>query len=342
METQRISLVQGLAEVLERGKVVQIESGRMTDAEQGYSGAALRRVVAVYEDGTKEAVILKESERKERLTMKTLTDQGHRNTPAAFSLDTETDAPRWMALEDVGSVKIPPPGVDWTPRIAEGLASIHARNLQRGPEMPWLPHADPAYWHYIVTQISVDHVERLMVENKDFRSEFGAYLPDLREKANTFAREMAALYDEKDSLTLTHGDLQTVDGAHIHYVGDKPYLIDFGWCHYAPFYVDLASFFDLEGAKLYYTALTAQGVTLRYDDFYERLRAAFRYSGLSYLFPSLLQWGNGPTEQTGKRLLQMLKIILTGEFPERRIDYSRELFAKLVREHRNDVLGKLQ
>lgn len=335
-----ISLVQGLADVLERGKVVQIVPGIMTDAEQGYSGAALRRVGVEYENGLTETVILKEAERKERLAMKTLTDQGHRNTPAAFSLDKETDAPRWMAIEDVGRVKAPPPGSDWTPRIAEALARIHARNLERGAEMPWLPHADSAYWHYIVTQISVDHVERLMAENPEFCSEFGVYLPDLREKAQAFAREMVALYNEKDSLTLTHGDLQTVDGAHIHYVGGKPYIIDFGWCQYAPFYVDLASFFDREGAKLYYKVLTAQGVTLHYDDFYERLRAAFRYNGLIYLFPSLLQWGNGPTEHTGKRLLQMLKIVLTGEFPERRIDYSARLFAKLVVEHRNGVLGK--
>lgn len=336
-----IAVVQGLAEVLERGKVVQITAGTMTDVEQGYSGAALRRVEVEYENRLTETVILKEAERKERLAMRTLTEQGHRNTPAAFSLDTETDTPRWMAIEDVGRVKTPPPGFDWTPRIADAMARIHARNLQRGAEMPWLPHADSAYWQHLVRQISVDHVERMMAVNPAFHSEFGAYLPDLREKAQAFAREMDALYAEKDSLTLTHGDLQTVDGAHIHYVDDKPVIIDFGWCHYAPFYVDLASFFDQEGAKLYYNALTAQGVTLRYDDFYERLRAAFRYSGLIYLFPSLLQWRNGPTERTGKRLLQMLTTVLTGEFPERRINYSNALFAKLVHEHRNGVLGKL-
>ncbi|NHN32596.1 hypothetical protein [Paenibacillus agricola] len=134
-----------------------------------------------------------------------LTDQGHRNTPAAFSLDMETDVPRWMAIEDLGSVKSPPPGLDWLPRVAEALARIHVRNMQRGSGMLWLPHADRHYWkNYLVTQVSMNHFEALMEQNPKFCREFGAHLPSLREKANAFARDMAALYDEKESLTLTH------------------------------------------------------------------------------------------------------------------------------------------
>jgi len=275
--------------------------------------------------------------------MKTLTDQGHRNTPAAFSQDTEADEPRWMAIEDVGSLKSPPPGTDWSPKIAQALSGIHARNLQRASEMPWLPHADPHYWKdYIVTQVSVDHFEALMEQNPEFDAEFGAYLPSLREKAGAFARDMAALYEEKESLTLTHGDLQTVDGSHVHYYQGKPYFIDFGFCCYAPFYIDLASYFNHEDAKLYYNGLIENGISLRYDDFYERSRAAFRYAGLIYLYPSLRQWSLGPTEATGKRLLQMLKTVLAGEFPERRIDYSNELFTRLLAEHRNGTLHILE
>lgn len=339
MEHNRIIIAQGLAKVLQRGKVRHLEQGFMTDAERGWSGADVRRVEVTYENGLKESMIFKEAALKERMAMKTLTDQGHSNTPAAFSLDIETDEPRWMAIEDLGSVKSPPHGIEWSPKVAEALAKIHARNMQRGSKMLWLPHADHHYWkNYLVTQISVDHFETLMEKNPEFCKEFGAYLPSLREKANAFARDMAALYDEKESLTLTHGDLQSVDGSHVHYFNGMPYFIDFGWCYYAPFYIDLASYFNLEDAKLYYKALIDNGISLRFDDFYERLRVAFRYSGLLYLYPSIIQWSQGPTELTGKRLLQMLKIILTGEFPERRIDYSNELFSKLFVEHKNGTL----
>ncbi|WP_072733081.1 phosphotransferase [Paenibacillus sp. ov031] len=342
MEHNMIIIAQGLAEELQRGKIRHLEQGYMTDAERGWSGADVRRIEVTYENGQKESVIFKEAALKERMAMKTLTDQGHQNTPATFSLDLETDEPRWMAIEDLGSVKSPPPGVEWSPRVAEALARIHALNMHRGSEMLWLPHADRHYWeNYLVTQVSVDHFQTLIEQNPEFYREFGAYLPLLREKANAFARDMVALYDEKESLTLTHGDLQSVDGSHIHYYNGKPYFIDFGWCYYAPFYIDLASYFNLEDAKIYYKELIANGISLSYDDFYERLRAAFRYSGLIYLYPSIRQWSLGPTELTGKRLLHMLKIILTGEFPERRIDYSSKLFSKLLNEHKNGTLHKL-
>jgi hypothetical protein len=342
LSEKMIVIAQGLAEVLQRSKVCHLEQGVMTEAERGWSGAEVRRLEVTYDNGKKENMIFKEAALKERMTMKTLTDQGHQNTPASFSLDLTTNEPRWMALEDVGSIKSPPPGAEGSPRVAKALAAIHARNMGRGSEMPWLPHADRQYWeNHLITQVSVDHFEDLMEKNPEFCKEFGIYLPSLRDQANAFARDMAALYDEKESLTLTHGDLQSVDGSHIHYNNGKPYIIDFGWCYYAPFYIDLASYFNLEDAKHYYNELIANGTPLHYDDFYERWRAAFRYSGLIYLCPSVRQWALGPTELTGKRLLQMLKIVLTGEFPERRINYSNELFAKLLMEHKNGVLHKL-
>lgn len=339
MRHDMLLAAQGLADVLGLGKVLHLEQGSMTEDESGWSGAEVRRVGVTYEEGQRGSMIFKEAALKERLAMERLTDQGHRNTPAAFSPDIETDEPKWMAMEDLGRIKTPPPGPNWTSRVAEALAKIHARNLRRGSEMPWLPHADRKYWEdYFVTQLTVDHFEACAEQNPDFCQEFGAYLPLLREKANIFARDMASLYSEKNSLTLTHGDLQSVDGSHVHYYKGEPYIIDFGFCHYAPFYIDLVGYFNHEDAKMYYNELIANGVSLSYADFYERLRAAFRYSGLIYLYPSINQWSSGPTELTGKRLLQMLKIILTGDFPERKIDYSSQLFSKLLKEHNSGTL----
>lgn len=341
IENERLLLAQGLSDILGYGEVCSVESGNMTEDEQGFSGAEVQRCIALLASGEKIPIIFKMAQKKERMSMKILTDQGHSSAPAAFSLDLIADDPHWMALEDVGRVKSPPGGLDWLPRIADALAGIHANNMGKGADMPWLPHADGDYWRgFLTTRISVDHFEAQMESSADFNREFGAYLPLLRKKADEFADDMTALYDEKAYLTLTHGDLQTIDGAHIHYRDEKPYIIDFGWCYYAPFYIDLASFFGFGEAKLYYDSLVRKGVSLRYGDFEERLRAAYRYNGFIYLCPSVRQWANGPTERTGKRLLQMLRIILTGDFPERRINYSTPVFEKLLAAHAAGTLDR--
>lgn len=83
---------------------------------------------------------------------------------------------------------------------------------------------------------------------------------------------------------------------------------------------------------MYHAALAAQGVSIRYADFEERARAARRYNGFVYLCPSVMDWRDGPTERTGMRLLQALKIILDGDFPERTARYSPALFQRLLAE----------
>lgn len=342
MEHNMTAIAEGLSELLGDGRIDHLDCGNMAEDERGWSGIEVRRVLAVYKNGRTKSLIFKKAVLKERMAMKILTEQGHANTPAAFSLDLKTDGPAWMAMEDLGHNPFPSPDDQtWMPKVSEALAKIHVNNMGKGDQMPWLPHADEACWKdYLLTQISVDHLERKASQNPAFAKEFGRYIPLVQDKAAQFGREMAALYREGDSLTLTHGDLQTVDGAHIYDCSGKPYIIDFGWCYYAPFYIDLASYFTFEDAKLYYKALVSQGFSLQYGDFVERLRAAFRYNGFIYLCPSVMQWGDGPTAYTGKRLLQMLKIILTGEFPERRINYTDQLFAKLLDEHRRGLLDK--
>ena len=129
--------------------------------------------------------------------------------------------------------------------------------------------------------------------------------------------------------------IQMRDGAHIYCCCGTPRIIDFGFCRYAPFYIDLAGWFAREELKLYYDAMNKRGVSIKYADFEERARAAYRYNGFIYLCPSVMDWKEGATEQTGKRLMQALCIILHGDFPERNRVYSEELFSKILNEHRN-------
>lgn len=77
--------------------------------------------------------------------------------------------------------------------------------MNRGSKMPWLPRADSDYWEKIVTQISVDHFEKAVCEDHRFARQFESYMPKLREAGNAFARDLTALCEETQWLTLTHG-----------------------------------------------------------------------------------------------------------------------------------------
>lgn len=326
--------IQGLSDIQQTGRVIGTDIGALGDDERGWSGAEVRRISVKYESGSTGSMILKCAPLKERWAMDALT-RAQTAVPVAFSCDLSTDEPRWMAMEDIGRPQ--PPSVNdaaWMGKAAGALADIHVKFMGKGSEMPWLPHADERYWKWIVSEISLDHFERKIRECPAFDREFGHYLPLLQRQADSFAADMTALYREGNCLTLTHGDIQCIDGAHIYDCAGTPKIIDFGWCHYAPFYVDLASYFSFDDAKLYHDALTRRGISLSYADFDERLRAAFRYSGFIYMCPSVMNWREDAPIETGRRLLQMIHSILHGDFPERRIAYSDPVFAKVLARHR--------
>ena len=118
---------------------------------------------------------------------------------------------------------------------------------------------------------------------------------------------MTALYEEADSLTLTRGDLQTIDGDHVHNVGGgNPYIIDFGFARYAPLYIDLVDYFSPEQIPLCHGALAARGVDIGMNDFEERFRAARKYTGFIYMFPSLMGWKRGEPERLARALERLL------------------------------------
>ena len=233
-----------LSYILNMGSIATISEKPMDSNEQGFSGAAVIRLDVVFNDGRKGSFIGKKAELKERMAMQTLTEQGHLYTPAAYSENLVSDEPMWMIQQDLGKrVHAPYGDQKWMENVAEALVEIHGSNMNRGEEMPWLPHADANYWKKIVTQISVDHFERAVC----------------------------------------------IEG--------KPYIIDFGFVRYAPFYIDLVDYFSFENVALYYKALTARGFSLNWKDFEERFRTAFRYPCFIYMFPGIMKWRNGSEEQ---------------------------------------------
>ena len=333
METVIYKTAQGLADILGHGTASHITGENMDQNERGFSGAEVVRKKIFFDNGTSMPMIFKFAERKERCAMKLLTEQGQ-CTPAAYSQDVISDEPAWMAMEDLGQQKTTDPDDNvWLNRVAKSLASIHADNMGKYSDMSWLPVADETYWKSVVTQISVSHFERKMDEDHKFERKFGKYLPKLQAVGSQFVNDMTALCKEKEFMTLTHGDLQMRDGTHIYNCNGIPRIIDFGFCRYAPFYIDLAGWFTTDNIKMYYDELSVRGISLKYKDFEERARTAFRYNGFIYLCPSVMDWQDDPIGQTDRRLLQALKIILDGDFPERRIHYSDLLFHQLVREY---------
>ena len=294
--------------ILNMGSIVTVSERPMESTEQGFSGATLIRLAVVFNDGRQGSFICKKADLKERMVMRTLTEQGHLYTPAAYSEDCVSDEPMWMIQQDLGKRRnAPHDNLQWMERVADVLAEIHGNNMNRGKEMPWLPHADTNYWEKIVTQISVDHFERAVCEDCSFARQFEAYLPKLREVGNAFARDMSALSEETQWLTLTHGDLQNLDGDHVYNIQEMPYIIDFGFARYAPFYIDIVDYFSFENAAMYHKALTSRGFSLNLKDFEERFRAAFQYPCFIYMFPSIMQWKNGAEE----RLLKLLHRLLS-------------------------------
>jgi len=294
------------SQMLGKGNITDVCVKPMNAWEQGFSGAELLRVEGVSIDGQRESYICKKTDLKERRVMRRLTEQGHSCTPAAYSEDCVSDEHKWMIQQDLGKKVNPPRHREWMGKVANALAEIHGNNMNRGGEMPWLPHADKDYWEKIVTQISVFHFEKAVCEDMRFARQFESLLPKVQEAGMRFAREMTELYKEAQWLTLTHGDLQNMDGDHVYNVNGEPYLIDFGFARYAPFYIDLVDYFSVENAVLYHQALTARGFHIHLNDFEERFQTAFKYPGFIYMFPSIMQWKRG----SEGRLINLLNRIL--------------------------------
>lgn len=283
-----------LSQMLNMGKIIGIREKSMDEYEKGFSGAEIFRMECFYESGERAGFICKKAELKERMVMRRLTAQGHRHTPAAYSEDCISAGPKWMIQQDLGKrAAAPKNSAAWMENVASAFADIHGSNMNCAGEMPWLPRADAAYWNKIVTQISVSHFEKAVCEDANFARQFEPMLPKVQAAGKKFADDMASMCGESEWMTLTHGDVQNIDGSHVYNVNGNPYIIDFGFSMYAPFYIDIVDYFSFEQANTYWQALAGKGFRIRQKDFEERFRSASKYPGFIYMFPGIMQWKAG-------------------------------------------------
>lgn len=136
-------------------------------------------------------------------------------------------------------------------RIFGRAKRSHADNLGAADKNSRLLPADEAYWKHITTKISVDHFEKKCASDNHFAGQYSRVLPKLRKTAERFATDMADLYRDGTSVTVTHGDLQDMVGDHVRCFQGRPMIIDWGFSRLAPFYIDLVDYFTQEEALLY-------------------------------------------------------------------------------------------
>ena len=308
-EQEFFTLTQKISWLMDMGTVGELRKRELDSDEQGFSGARLFRLNVLYKNGKQSSFICKKTDRKERMVMQTLTEQGHANTPVSCTLDSTSEESAWMIQQDLGKrVKAPQASSEWMKNVADALAGIHLTNMGCGTKIPWLPHADAKYWEKIITEISLHHFEKEICEDPEFAKQFETFLPRMQESAKTFFQEMTDLCQEKSILTITHGDLQNIDGDHVYNIEEKPYFIDFGFSRYAPFYIDLVDYFTLEQIPLCYHAYAARGLRISPHTFEEQLHIAYKYPGFIYLFPGIMQWKNGSPEKLNRIIRRILSL----------------------------------
>jgi aminoglycoside phosphotransferase (APT) family kinase protein len=242
-------------------------------------------------------------------------------------------------MQDVGQTKVgipteedmTPPSAETDQAVGRGLASIHARHVGQQQELGWLPRADAAYiTDFLVRDVWRGNWEDACRANPAFATEFAPYAPALERAAEKLARTVQALWDEGDSLTLTHGE---VHGEHVMLSQGRPYFIDWGWTYYGPFYLDLPAYFTPHTVHHYHRALVERGIEISKTDFMERYHAIGRYVGFKYLCSGLWIWPPGPTAVTGRRILMTIKWAIDGTWPERAFAVPATIWQRLLAEH---------
>lgn len=292
---------------------------------QGFSGATLRYYDASYEQaGTTDeiAVVTKPASLTERRVLAWLVERGL-PVPRYYAPDLTTDTPLLVALEHAGEA---PPQGDRTEVAARALAAIHHAALGRDDEFPWLPRANPAFlaerivqhcwrniWRHLLTGAGYTDWYGRWHEPRDegdpFWLDFAAYDEPLEAAASRFIREMTALWDEGDALTLIHTDFH---GEHVRSRDGSATIIDWEQAHYGPLYLDLPNYFTREEAMRYRDALANLGHKIPRERFLAGYDAASRYIGFKYFGFGVAFWRPGDPPRRREDALYWITIALHG------------------------------
>ncbi len=287
------ALANKLSKQLGTEPVISVHTEPMAPDEQGYSGARLLRLLCRCQSGINTSFICKYAAPHEINVMYTLACQKRGHTPISCSLTENSEQSDWFIMQDIRSQeKLPDDLKQWKRMVASSLADIHTDNLG-GNSIPHLPTADENYWKEITSKISLSHFSEICATDNTFAHKYASMLPLLYRCAEKFVADMTAISLENSCLTVTHGDLQQINGDHVRIWHGRPMIIDWGFCRYAPFYIDLVDYFSPEESLLYWEELRRKGILLSKQEFICRFHAASLYPAFIYLYPALMHYRRG-------------------------------------------------
>lgn len=303
---------QTLAEhIAPEARIVEIRE--RANGAQGYSGATLHYYDVAYEvpsgQSAQVALVTKDAPLQERRVLAWLAEQRQTHVPWSYTADLETDAPALVCMQNVGGEQ-QPPQANMLPEAAEALASIHAANVGKIEQLPWLRRADRAYWQRFIdacwrtpwqaTLANEAFTDALGNEwpcstaQGNFADEYGAYTEPLEAAAADFIGTMDALWQAGDTLTLAHADIHN---EHVVLHAGRAYAIDWGQACYGSLYIDLPNYFDRDQVLLYRDALAAHGYDVplvQFMDFYGKTSC---YPGFKYFGLGLWSWREGEPDR---------------------------------------------
>jgi hypothetical protein len=286
--------------------IMDIATQPMGENERGYSGARLQRHVVTYrapQDDTQTiTLITKEAPLLERRVLDLLTSQGQ-CVPFSYTLDLAADRSALVCQQDLGTgPSRERASTDLDRQVARCLARIHYVNLGRATDLPWLPHADRAYFEGYILEDFREQLARAM-ERPAFVTEYGDLARQMEEAVGPFLAAMDSLWAEADALTLIHADMMD---DHVLAHDGRAYLIDWGQARYGSLYLDLPNYFTPDNVLLYRDALAELGLDIPEEEFMGRYREAARYPGFKYIGFLLFLWMNGQLRSLHGSLLDQL------------------------------------
>lgn len=225
----------------------------------GMSGASVQRYRIFLNramDGQESvSLVTKEANLVERRVLALLNEQKQPNVPFSHTLDLTTDAPALVCLQDLGDEHRPSSRDVIAPKAirqeAQGLAFIHHANHHRTKQLAWLPRADRQYIVNNIMNTFWKPAWDRAIADPAFVRQFAPCIESVEDAAGRIADEMERLYQDSDTLTLVHCD---VNPSNVLLHAGTPYFIDWQDAHHGSFYLDLPHHLAPLGRVLPYSA----------------------------------------------------------------------------------------
>lgn len=277
-----------------------LEIQEQPQGAQGYSGSQVCYFAVASRDSHgnvhSDTLVTKSASLLERRILHLLSSQGCAVPPLVIpDLTREERAQIYMPFLDDRPTFFTGYSHPLTTSMADGLAGIHAANLQKPPD--WLPRVSDRYLDQLWLRAWHEKWESNL-KDPEFAAEFGAYTPQLESAMERFMKTLEFLTTEGTTLTLLNVDLIP---DHIRLWQGQIRFIDWEQCAYGSLYLDLVNPFTVENVLAYRDALARHGHSIPVPEFLERFHEIGRYMGLRYLGYSLWQWEQGGEERNRGR-----------------------------------------